>query len=124
MSRETYRDVNKRLRLEGYERRHAIDRFYTPDRPRPGYFKRRLEPRSQIWLPASIYNEICFDPESGDVLDRPQYLAAEVCGTPSKVEDVWWMWEIDEEEYNWLLTLDKIRIENEGEDDGRQDDIQ
>lgn len=111
--RETYRDINKRLRQEGYERRHAIDRFYTPDMPRPGYFKRRLEPRSQIWLPASIYNEICFDPESGDVLDRPQYLAAEVCGSPDEVEEVWWMWEIDEEEYKWLTMLSEIRIQND-----------
>lgn len=110
---ETYRDVDRRLRAAGYARHLAKDRFFTPDRPRPGYFKRRLEPRSTTWQPGSIYDEICFDPLTGEVLDRPLYLAAEFLGYPVEVDYVWGMWEIDEEEYDWLVTLNSIRIENE-----------
>ena len=79
-------------------------------KPRPGYFKQRLKSRSPIWLPASIYHDLPFDPLTGDILERPSRLTAEICGQERPVDDVWlYGCEITKEEYQWLIALNAIR---------------
>jgi hypothetical protein len=78
--------------------------------PRPGYFKRRLRPRSRDWVPGKIYEDIPFDPDTGEIMDRAVRLAAEFCGEPCDIQYVWWFKnEITQEEYQWLMMLDSIR---------------
>lgn len=88
-----------------------LDQMRVAIKPRPGYFKMRLKARSPVWLPASIYTDIPFDPVTGEILDRPTRLAAEHCGNERAVEDVWqYGQEISREEYKWLIALNAIRM--------------
>lgn len=72
-------------------------------RPEPGFFKTRLV-RGGPYVPARIFREPAVDPLTGEVMERPCLLQAEIAGRACDPERVWhFAWPIEEAEYRYLV---------------------
>ena len=72
-------------------------------KPEPGWFRTRMV-RKGPWVPARIYCEPATDPLTGELMERPAMLLAEINGRPCEPERVWqFCWPITEDEYRFML---------------------